>query len=482
MAGKEQNSPTKKAYAPSSGATKGRPQSTAAKAGQTQRTTTTKPPVTVVESRSPLLDSQLFWWVASAILLVCAIVRMPSLSSIVLLCAAVLACPARVLRERGPLARLYAAPRLSRVIPALVAVLAILGSLLLPSRRGFSLFSGYQLQQAHATAVGPVEYSQTPIDIFDYIVCTDEDVNLSVLSDVLASKVGTQQVSVRLSKGLFRKTEEVDINVVDTCPPVIRLNATKAFADLGEDFDPHEVIDEISDPVDGELVEVSQPPQAMGTVVGSQRWYTQGWYLISDTYDLDTPGVYEITIDASDEHGNTAQSKFRLAVIDPLEDVTLTKTTDAVEYAKRPIDPTTLVSCSNPDVSVSAEKLTPDKIGTSTVTYTLSKGRSTREVSMDFQVRDTTAPTIELASDSVTIGQGEDFDPYSNVASVSDPVDGSLERVEAQPGDDGDGWYTITGSYDTATAGTYQLTVVACDRNGNSAIRPFTLIVTDGKA
>ena len=477
MAGKERRSPTKNPLDRTSGEQTNRRQPVSTPKGGPKGRTRNKPPVTVVEGSPSLLDSKLFWWVATVILVVCAIASMPSPSGLVFLCAAVLSCPARRVQELGPLARLRSLLPFPRAIPTLVALLAILGSLFLPSRGGFSPLSGLQLRQAHASVLGPVEYSQNPIDVFDYIICDDEDVNLSVLSDVLASKVGTQQVSVRLSKGIFRKTEDVDITVVDTCPPVVKLSATKAFADLGEDFDPHEVIDQIADPVDGELMEVSEVPQAMGTVVGTERWYTQGWYLISDTYDLDTPGVYEVTIDACDQHGNTAQNSFRLAVTDPLEGVTLTKTSDTLEYAKEPIDPTELVSCSDPDTSVTAKQMPLDEVGTNTVTYTLSKGHSTRNVSIDFLVRDTKAPSIRLASDSVTVGLGEALDPYGNVSSVTDPVDGALKRVESQPDDDGDGWYTITGSYDTGVAGTYQLTVVACDRNGNSAFRQFVVIV-----
>ncbi len=84
-----------------------------------------------------------------------------------------------------------------------------------------------------------------------------------------------------------------------------------------------------------------------------------------------------------------------------------------------------------------------------------------------------------MASDSVTITEGDSFDPYANVSSVTDPVDGALGRVDAKPDSDGDGWYTIEGDYDAWKEGVYFLTVVACDRNGNQKTKEFTLTVNE---
>ena len=84
-----------------------------------------------------------------------------------------------------------------------------------------------------------------------------------------------------------------------------------------------------------------------------------------------------------------------------------------------------------------------------------------------------------ISSDSPTITEGDAFDPYGNVSSVTDPVDGELPRVEAKPDSNGNGWYTIEGEYDTSKEGVYFLTVVACDRNGNQKTKEFTLTVNE---
>ena len=98
---------------------------------------------------------------------------------------------------------------------------------------------------------------------------------------------------------------------------------------------------------------------------------------------------------------------------------------------------------------------------------------------LTFHVRDTKGPRITLGENELSIEKGESFDPYENVASVADEVDGSLERGEGEPENDGDGWYTIQGSYDVDVPSKYYLTVVACDRNGNRESKEFSLLVKD---
>ena len=99
---------------------------------------------------------------------------------------------------------------------------------------------------------------------------------------------------------------------------------------------------------------------------------------------------------------------------------------------------------------------------------------------------------FDLAADSVDEGSlsimvaigieaddpwGASFDPYSVVESVKDEVDGDLARVESEPKENGNGWYTITGGFDTNVSKNYPLTLVACDKNGNKVTQEFSLYV-----
>lgn len=165
------------------------------------------------------------------------------------------------------------------------------------------------------------------------------------------------------------------------------------------------------------------------------------------------------------------------ATDDALADVRLKRTTEVLEYAQGTTDATKLVSCSDPDVTVEADPIDLSRCGKHRVTYTLTRDDEIRQVTKTFTVRDTKEPRIVLASRSVEVDEGTSFDPYMVVSSVTDPVDGALERLEEEPQEDGNGWYTVRGSYDHAMPGTYHLTLVACDRNGNRATKGINVIV-----
>ena len=94
-------------------------------------------------------------------------------------------------------------------------------------------------------------------------------------------------------------------------------------------------------------------------------------------------------------------------------------------------------------------------------------------------MRDTKSPRIAIGQEELSIEQGESFDPYSNIVSVEDEVDGPLARVQEERSDSGDGWYTVQGSYDVNVPSKYYFTVIACDRNGNRTTKEFSLLVND---
>ncbi|MCI5723400.1 MAG: phage tail tip lysozyme [Erysipelotrichaceae bacterium] len=90
------------------------------------------------------------------------------------------------------------------------------------------------------------------------------------------------------------------------------------------------------------------------------------------------------------------------------------------------------------------------------------------------KVVDTQPAVITLAQDTVELRAGASYDPYSNVASVVDPVDGSLTASA----ENGAGLYTVAVDGDTSKAGTYTATVTATDKNGNVSTASYTIRVT----
>ncbi len=81
-------------------------------------------------------------------------------------------------------------------------------------------------------------------------------------------------------------------------------------------------------------------------------------------------------------------------------------------------------------------------------------------------VKDTTMPIIELNQDNITINAGEEIWEGANVKRAYDPIDGDLE-------------YTIEGSVDPETAGTYTISIHASDHNGNSSSAQYTVTVKE---
>ena len=171
-----------------------------------------------------------------------------------------------------------------------------------------------------------------------------------------------------------------------------------------------------------------------------------------------------------------------------LDAVNLTPTTGVLEYSDLPVDPLTLVRCSDEGAEVSASGgIDLRRLGRQELSYVIHLGDKTKEQNVAFEVRDTRAPNITLAQDVLGIVQGDGLDVASNVSVTADPVDGALPRVEEEPVPKGSqdgknfyevGWYLIDGSVDTNVPGSYELVVRACDASGNSAKKSFRVEVS----
>jgi len=122
----------------------------------------------------------------------------------------------------------------------------------------------------------------------------------------------------------------------------------------------------------------------------------------------------------------------------------------------------------------------PMTVGDSELKVRLSEedpyGRTAeKEFSYTVHVEDTKAPEILLKEDSVSLYTDDPFDPYENVESVKDPVDGDLKKAETAD----KGSWTVTTDFDSSAAGEYTATVTAMDVNGNQAEASFAVIVEE---
>lgn len=167
----------------------------------------------------------------------------------------------------------------------------------------------------------------------------------------------------------------------------------------------------------------------------------------------------------------------------------LKQNTEYLEYSDKSTDPLGLVTCDDDEVVVTSptSEVALDAVGELSVVYRLEReGADAADVAVSFVVRDTKPPKIELVADELEIDQGEALDIRSNIASVADPVDGSLAYVDSEPDKISDtgrqydqGWYTVATNLDTGVAGAFYVKVTACDIHGNRVEKEYKIVVNE---
>ena len=359
----------------------------------------------------------------------------------------------------------------SRVAKFIIAVCLVVGAVI--AGLAYHEFSG-----ATVEATRQLEYSDALHETLeDLVLCSSGIVDVTIAGDVDITSVGTQELPVTLSVGPLRRTEVVEVEVVDTQAPEITLASDSVAIELGEDLESSSLVREVTDPVDGRLTELEREPKPRQGEVGRADVYDEGFYVLEGTDDLGEAGTHDVCVRAWDSHGNESERHVEVVVTDPLEGVTLKQSTEVLEYSNKTLDPVTLVTCDMDDVEITAERIDLSKVGDAKVKFTLTKGASTKTEELTFEVRDTKKPTIEVTSDTVKISKDQPFDLYTIVKSASDPVDGELARIGKQG--EGEGYYSVEGTFDNAVPGTYFLTARAQDRNGNHTEKEVRLEVTE---
>lgn len=122
------------------------------------------------------------------------------------------------------------------------------------------------------------------------------------------------------------------------------------------------------------------------------------------------------------------------------------------------------------DLSI-GQQIDTYKVGTQTITYTLSKTEERykqlikRNYETDIEVKDTKAPVLELKEDEVYVYVNSDYDPKDNIADAYDIIDGKIEEV------------SIIGDCDLSRSGSYELIASVSDKNGLKTEKPFILKV-----
>lgn len=119
------------------------------------------------------------------------------------------------------------------------------------------------------------------------------------------------------------------------------------------------------------------------------------------------------------------------------------------------------------------------KVGEQTLKVTFTDGDKDTEKEIKVKVEDTKKPEIELKKDKVAITAGDKLELKDNVKSVKDPVDGDLKYSDKKV--EKDGYYIDQGKLDTKKDGTYDVKIIAVDKNGNKSEKTFKVVVEKKK-
>lgn len=144
-----------------------------------------------------------------------------------------------------------------------------------------------------------------------------------------------------------------------------------------------------------------------------------------------------------------------------------------LEYGHGTADPLDYITLYPDTEAECRKKIDLSVTGKQTSGCTFQRYGRTENGEIVFYVEDTQAPVIRFFEESITVYDDAEFDPYVNIASVSDPVDGELPLSEC----------TAQCSGDARVPGTYTVTVTAKDRSGNTAEASYGLnVVHNGTA
>ena len=151
---------------------------------------------------------------------------------------------------------------------------------------------------------------------------------------------------------------------------------------------------------------------------------------------------------------------------------------NGIEYGEGEISSKQLLDLSKyGEINIVANPATIDtnEVGTKTIEYTISKGKESRTLTKDFEIKDTVIPEISGVDEKLQLTPNSEFnlEDFIKNLNVSDPVDGVFEQVEEEPtknenGGYNNGWYTVKSNVDTTEESTYNITIHAVDKNGNT--------------
>lgn len=289
------------------------------------------------------------------------------------------------------------------------------------------------------------------------------------------SRPGEYSVTVLATDARGNSTEAAcPVSVVDTTSPVILsvsgvdeigYGETISLLSLGQNY------------IEVKCEDVSDVSLSFSSIqrVGDEApdgGYTQTG---EATVTLTQLGEYILTIDATDEYGNSSNTQTGVSVVDRIAPVI--SGLDRIQITEHDALPSFVSNVTATDeidgdltqsISVDSSAVQKGVPGTYNVLYSVSDAAGNRtDAKRIVLIEDTTPPTISLSQSSVSLTIGDSKPDYKSLVSAYDGADGDVTTK-----------VTVDDSaVDYSKAGTYNVTYTVQDKSGNSSSKTVKVTV-----
>lgn len=177
-----------------------------------------------------------------------------------------------------------------------------------------------------------------------------------------------------------------------------------------------------------------------------------------------------VTVEAKEEYKDTIEltsESNKINVLDMVDLKSSNEETDLSKFTLKPVDYETIDTSNSGNYGVKLIATTTDSYGE----------EATKEYTINFKVADTIKPEIKIKEETIILDYGTSYDSSTNIESITDNIDGDLEKVDNL--EKGKASYTVTTKLDTSTAGDYTVTINAKDSANNKEKATFTVTVKE---
>ena len=115
-------------------------------------------------------------------------------------------------------------------------------------------------------------------------------------------------------------------------------------------------------------------------------------------------------------------------------------------------------------------------VGVQNLNYEIGKADVVKTFNTEIEVVDTKMPIIEFEKDTIYIYVNNDYDVSKNITSVRDEVDGDIP-YSSEYKEEKKNYYVIENNLNKDSIGSYEIKVVAYDKNGNETTGSYKINV-----